>query len=89
MTTHELKTWPAYFRATADGEKTVEVRRNDRPFARGDVLVLLEYEPSQRSYSGRRLTRMVTEVHDLAPIGLPGFVAMAVREVPGRWMARP
>ena len=80
MTTHELKTWPQYFAATDEGRKTVEVRRNDRDFRVGDLLVLMEYEPRQRSYSGRRLVRMVTEVHDLAAIGLPGFVAMAIRE---------
>ena len=44
VTTHTLKTWPQYFDAVARGEKTYEVRKNDRGFQRGDVVVL------QRTY---------------------------------------
>ena len=39
--THELKTAPAYWDAIARGEKLFEVRRNDRFFQAGDVVVLL------------------------------------------------
>jgi hypothetical protein len=38
---HTLKTNRGYFDAVAAGEKTFEVRRNDRGFQKGDVLVLL------------------------------------------------
>lgn len=41
---HELKCWPQYFDAVAGGEKTFEVRRDDRGFQRGDTVVL------QRTY---------------------------------------
>lgn len=37
---HILKTLPDYWDAIASGEKTFEVRRDDRGFQRGDVLVL-------------------------------------------------
>lgn len=40
MTTHELKTLPVYWDAIARGEKTFEVRRDDRGFQKGDVLKL-------------------------------------------------
>lgn len=40
MQTHKLKTIGHYFDAVARGEKTFEVRRNDRAFQTGDVLVL-------------------------------------------------
>lgn len=39
-TEHELKTHDIYWDAIASGEKTFEVRRNDRAFQTGDVLVL-------------------------------------------------
>lgn len=44
MTEHKLKTWPNYWDAVARGDKTFEVRRDDRGFQRGDVLVLQKYE---------------------------------------------
>lgn len=40
MTEHVLKTWPQYWEAVAGGAKTFEVRRDDRGFQRGDVVVL-------------------------------------------------
>lgn len=39
--THELKTLDIYFDAVARGEKTFEVRRNDRAFQTGDTLKLI------------------------------------------------
>ena len=47
MTRHELKTWPQYFAAVRSGKKRFEIRRNDREFAVGDVLVLREFDPEQ------------------------------------------
>lgn len=41
-TQHILKTVEPYFSAVLSGEKTFEVRRNDRAFQKGDVLVLLD-----------------------------------------------
>lgn len=40
MTEHVLKTLPQYWDAVQRGDKTFEVRRDDRGFQRGDVLVL-------------------------------------------------
>lgn len=40
MVEHVLKTLPDYFDAVARGEKTFEVRRDDRGFQKGDILVL-------------------------------------------------
>lgn len=37
---HELKTLNIYWDAVAAGTKTFEVRRNDRAFQTGDILVL-------------------------------------------------
>jgi hypothetical protein len=43
---HELKTHPQYFARLADGSKTFEIRKNDRGYQAGDVLVLREYNPA-------------------------------------------
>ena len=44
MIAHDLKTWPAYFRPIWDGEKTFEIRYDDRGFQRGDVVILREWD---------------------------------------------
>lgn len=44
MKTHELKTWSQYFEAIIAGEKTFELRKNDRDFKVGDKLLLKEYK---------------------------------------------
>jgi Domain of unknown function (DUF3850) len=53
VATHELKVQPPYFDALLDGSKTFEVRRNDRAYQRGDVLVLNEFH-SARASTGTR-----------------------------------
>ena len=42
--THDLKTIDLYFDAVERGEKTFEVRLNDRAFQTGDLLILRRYE---------------------------------------------
>ncbi len=39
--THDLKTLPVYFDAVERGEKTFEIRRDDRGFQKGDTVRLL------------------------------------------------
>lgn len=58
---HALKTLPPFFEEVAAGRKTVEVRRDDRGFQRGDLLRLEEYEHAT-GYTGRLLIRQVTHV---------------------------
>ena len=41
--THKLKTLPKYFNAVMTGEKTFEVRKDDRNFQVGDYLLLQLY----------------------------------------------
>ena len=37
--THKLKTWPSYFQRVWTGEKTFEVRLDDRGYQKGDEVV--------------------------------------------------
>lgn len=59
---HELKTWPEFFDATLRGVKRFEIRRNDRNFKVGDVLLLLEWNPAEEIYTGRFIHRFVTYI---------------------------
>lgn len=53
MKAHNLKTWPEYFKEVVSGNKTFEVRKNDRDFQVGDLLILDEFDPnSETGYTG-------------------------------------
>lgn len=43
--THELKIWPQFYCRVKDGTKTFEVRKNDRNFQFGDIVILREWDP--------------------------------------------
>ena len=82
---HELKTWPAFFAAIRDGDKTFEVRRNDRGFQTGDVLVLREWDPNRSygsgAYTGNDEWRTVTYVLTGEEFGIKdGFCVMGLSE---------
>lgn len=49
---HELKTLPQYFNAVVSGEKSFEVRKLDRPFHKGDLLALNEFDAETKCYTG-------------------------------------
>ena len=51
---HELKCWPEFFDAVDRGDKTFEVRRDDRGFQVGDTLRLHRYRPGLSVYGGER-----------------------------------
>lgn len=76
---HELKSWLVYFNATIRGMKKFEVRYNDRHYLEGDELVLKEFDPHLRIYTGRQVRADVTYVMPLEPLGIaPGFVVLAI-----------
>ena len=57
---HRLKCWPEYFQALKMGLKTFELRKDDRNFQVGDILVLEEYLPDEGRYTGDELRFSVT-----------------------------
>lgn len=77
---HELKTWNEYFEAVFMGHKTFEVRKADRPFAKGDTLILKEWNPKTEQYTGREMARGVSYVLEGGQFGVEkGFVVMAIQ----------
>ena len=53
------KTWPKFFEAIASGSKTWEMRLQDFDVAEGDTLVLQEWNPETKQYTGRSITKRV------------------------------
>lgn len=77
---HDLKTWPEFFIALVRGEKTSEIRLDDRGYAPGDVLRLREYDPVGHVYTGRETARRVSHVLVGTQFGLAeGYVAMSLQ----------
>ena len=56
------KIWPEYFDAVVSGKKRYELRLNDFEVKEGDTLVLEEWDPKKKEYTGRRIEKKVTYV---------------------------
>jgi ASC-1-like (ASCH) protein len=56
------KIWPEYFEAVKSGKKKFELRLNDFEIAEGDTLVLEEWDPKTKKYTGRSIEKSVTYV---------------------------
>jgi len=62
MNVIEKKVWPEFFQAIIDGKKTYELRLADFDCAPGDQLVLKEWDPKIKEYTGRETKKIVTYV---------------------------
>ena len=89
--THYLKSWPQFFAPIRQGTRTHELRRNDRDFRVGDLLVLQEYNPETQSYTGGKCRVEVTSMTSFAqPCAVsgeglnPDFCILSVRLVSPR-----
>lgn len=58
----EKKAWPEMFEAVRDGKKTFDLRLADWECKEGDILVLREWDPKTKKYTGRVLKKKVTFV---------------------------
>jgi hypothetical protein len=58
----EKKIWPQFFGKVASGEKAYELRLADFDCNPGDTLVLREWDPETRQYTGRSIEKSVTSV---------------------------
>lgn len=80
---HQLKTVQPYFDDIWKNGKTFEVRKNDRDFKVGDVLMLLEYEPKEacnpktKGFTGKCVTAKITYILDNPQYCKEGYVIMA------------
>lgn len=91
---HELKTLPQYFKAVVSDEKTFEIRKNDRGFQVGDILILKEYNQGltdstgsekvviqEQGYTGKEIRKVITYILKGGRYGLhQGYVILALGE---------
>lgn len=53
------KTWPVYFERVLSGKKKFDIRLGDFEIKEGDTLVLEEWDPETKSYTGRKIEKKV------------------------------
>lgn len=63
MTTIKKKIWPEYFEKVESGKKKFEFRVADFKINDGDTLILEEWDPKTKEYTGRKLEKVVSNVH--------------------------
>lgn len=60
--TIKKKIWPEYFEVVLSGKKNFELRLNDFDVNEGDTLVLEEWDPATKQYTGRNVARRASYV---------------------------
>ncbi|OHA01453.1 MAG: hypothetical protein A3H71_02255 [Candidatus Sungbacteria bacterium RIFCSPLOWO2_02_FULL_48_13b] len=63
MRTIEKKIRPEFFRLVKPRKKNVETRLADFKISAGDVLILKEWDPKKKNFTGRVLRRKVRAVN--------------------------
>lgn len=74
---HELKILPEYFADILSGEKTFEIRKNDKLYQKGDMLALNEY--TQDGYTGRCAMVEITYILENTSLLPEGFCCMSFK----------
>ena len=75
---HELKILPKYFDDVKIGQKTFEVRKNDRDFKEGDMLALNEFDPIN-GYTGNSIVVYVDYMMNDPEYIKEGYVIMGIK----------
>lgn len=58
------KTWPKIFNLVKKGKKNFDLRVADFKIKEGDTLVLEEYDPKKKKYTGRTIKRKVKYIYN-------------------------
>jgi len=56
------KCWPEFFELVFSGKKNTEIRLADFSLRAGDMLILEEWDPKKKKYTGRKISRKVRSV---------------------------
>jgi len=59
MAVIKKKIWPEYFELVSSGKKKFELRLADFDVEVGDILVLEEWDPKRKEYTGRKIEKKV------------------------------
>jgi hypothetical protein len=76
MMMHELKIWPENYEPLVLGAKRYEIRKADRPFKVGDQLMVREWLPDMKKYTGRSAIFRITHMTEPGKWGLPDDICV-------------
>lgn len=84
---HDIKLHKRYFDEVASGNKTFEIRENDRDYQRGDKVLLLEYDPyetkpmpgDRKGLTGRKISAKIGFVSTYEQ--QPNFVVLSLLDI--------
>jgi len=62
MATIKKKIWPEYFEKISNGQKTYDFRLADFAIKTGDELILQEFDPKTKQFTGREITKKVGSI---------------------------
>jgi hypothetical protein len=84
MMNHTLKCWAGAFERILGGEKTFDVRLDDRGFQCGDMVLFQEFDPESEQYSGRSVQRQIGYVAkgDFFGLRLSQYAILSLIEYP-------
>ncbi len=78
---HDLKTYTKYFNQLQQGEKTFELRKDDRDYKVDDIITLSDYCPLKDEYLGRCLSyRIIGILSNCEEFGLmKGYCILSIK----------
>lgn len=76
---HAVKQLSWHFDDVQQGKKTFEVRKNDRPYAVGDLLALNEYNAEEQRYTGRSMLCYIDYILNDVEYCKEGYIVMSIK----------
>jgi ASC-1-like (ASCH) protein len=67
MAVVEKKCWPDFFEKIATGEKSAEIRLADFKINEGDTMLLKEFDPTTKKFSGREIKKKCKAITKFDP----------------------
>lgn len=79
---HHLKTWSEYYYSVGNGSKTFEVRKNDRNYKVGDILILKNWDNEKQRFFVGEITVEVTYILQGGNFGIQeGYCVMGIKRL--------
>ena len=77
------KCWPELFQRVLDGKKTADARLADFNLKEGDMLILEEFNPQTKKYTGRTIKK---KVKNLTKLNLADYNSIEEIKKYGHWL---
>ncbi len=81
-TTHEVKILTQFYNRVFTEQKTFEIRKNDRDYQVGDILLMREFDPEKREYINHSQPISARIVYMSAFEQKEGFVVLGIKYIP-------